>query len=90
MGGPTYTSKANKEMLKVGTGLKRQNTWHRLLSPQDTLDLKNQDTFDLNKNKNKDVIDQITSTVWLIKVLYNYFDLGLVFLKYQNLIYPCI
>ena len=50
-------------MLKVGTGLKRQNTWHRLLSPQDTLDLKNQDTFDLNKNKNKDVIDQITSTV---------------------------
>ena len=48
-------------ILKVGFGLKRQNTWHRLLSPQDTLDLKKQDTFDLNKNK--DVIDQITSTV---------------------------
>jgi len=47
--------------MAVGFGLKRQNTWHRLLSPQDTLDLKKQDTFDLNKNK--DVIDQITSTV---------------------------
>ena len=52
-------------ILKVGFGLKRQNTWHRLLSPQDTLDLKKQDTFDLNKNK--DVIDQITSTVWCIQ-----------------------
>ena len=71
------------EMLKVGVGLKRQNTWHRLLSPQDTLDLKKQDTFDLNKNK--DVIDQITSTVWWIKLLYNYVDLGLVSLSIKIL-----
>ena len=57
--------------MKVGAGLKRQNTWHRLLSPQDSFDLKKEgERFEeanqlgtIDHNKNKDVIDQITSTV---------------------------